>query len=66
VSEHFKLTPAQQDLVERLKIRAAIRRQAKDRKSAEREEPDRLADLLDEAAGEILHLRGRVLQSWSY
>ena len=42
-----------QDLVERLRTRATIRRQAKGRKSVEEGKPDRLADLLDEAAKEI-------------
>ena len=42
-----------QSLVERLRIRAAIRRQIPDRKSVQEGKPDRLADLLDEAADEI-------------
>jgi hypothetical protein len=48
-----------QDLVDRLRTRATIRRQAKGRKSVEEGKPDRLADLLDEAAKEIemLHLQ---------
>lgn len=46
-----------QDLVERLRTRATIRRQAKGRKSVEEGKPDRLADLLDEAAKEIETLR---------
>jgi hypothetical protein len=37
-------------LVDRLKIRAMIRRQAQDRKSVQEGKSDRLADLLDEAA----------------
>lgn len=37
-------------LQQRLRIRAKIRRQAKGRKSVAEGQPDRLADLLDEAA----------------
>ena len=40
-------------LVDRLKIRAMIRRQAQDRKSVQESKPDRLAALLDEAADYI-------------
>lgn len=40
-------------LVDRLKIRAMIRRQAQDRKSVQEGKKDRLADLLDEAADHI-------------
>lgn len=47
----------EQDIVDRLRIRATIRRQAKGRKSVEEGKPDRLADLLDEAAKEIETLR---------
>jgi hypothetical protein len=42
-----------QSLIERLRIRAVIRRQIPDRKSVQEGKPDRLADLLDEAADEI-------------
>lgn len=45
------------DLVERLKKRAEIRRQIPTRKSVQNGEPDRVADLLDEAAAEIVRLR---------
>ena len=38
------------DLVERLKTRAAIRRQIATRKSVQEGKPDRIADLLEEAA----------------
>ena len=47
----------EQDIVDRLRIRATIRRQANGRKSVEEGKPDRLADLLDEAAKEIETLR---------
>lgn len=38
------------DLVERLRKRAEIRRQIPSRKSVQNNEPDRIADLLEEAA----------------
>ena len=41
------------DLVDRLRKRAAIRRQIPTRKSVQNNEPDRIADLLEEAADEI-------------
>lgn len=47
-------------LVERLRIRAAIRRQIPDRKSVQEGKPDRIADLLDEAANEIEYLQEQV------
>ncbi len=46
-----------EDLVYRLLKRAEIRRQIKDRKSVQEGKPDRIADLLEEAASEILRLR---------
>lgn len=45
------------DIVYRLRKRAEIRRQIPNRKSVEEGKPDRLADLLDEAAAEIEILR---------
>lgn len=50
------------DLVYRLKKRAEIRRQIKDRKSVQEGKPDRIADILDEAAEEIYCLRNEVKQ----
>ena len=47
----------EQDLVYRLKKRAEIRRQIPSRKSVQEGQPDRIADLLDEAAEEIQRLR---------
>lgn len=41
------------DLVFRLRERARIRRQIPTRKSVQNGEPDRIADLLEEAANEI-------------
>ena len=46
-----------QDLIYRLRKRAEIRRQISSRKSVQQGEPDRIADLLEEAADEIQRLR---------
>lgn len=46
----------QQSLVFRLRKRAEIRRQIPTRKSVQENKPDRLADLLEEAASEIERL----------
>ena len=43
----------EQTLVERLRIRASIRRNNTERKSVQEGKPDRVADLLEEAADEI-------------
>jgi hypothetical protein len=53
----------EQDLVYRLRKRAEIRRQIPSRKSVQNGEPDRIADLLEEAANEIEKLREKE-QSW--
>lgn len=45
------------DLVFRLRKRAEIRRQISTRKSVQEGKPDRIADLLEEAANEIERLR---------
>lgn len=45
------------DLVHRLRKRAEIRRQIPSRKSVQEGEPDRIADLLEEAANEIDRLK---------
>ena len=45
------------DLVYRLRKRAEIRKQITTRKSVQNNEPDRIADLLEEAANEITKLR---------
>jgi hypothetical protein len=47
----------EQDLVYRLHKRAEIRRQIPGRKSVQEGRPDRIADILDEAAAEIERLR---------
>ena len=46
-----------EDLVYRLTERAKIRRQIKTRKSVQEGLPDRISDLLEEAAAEIISLR---------
>ena len=48
------------DLVTRLKIRASIRRQIQTRKSVQEGKPDRISDLLEEAAVEIKTLREEI------
>lgn len=45
------------DIIYRLKKRAEIRRNATTRKSVQEGKPDRIADLLEEAADEITGLR---------
>jgi len=47
----------EEDLVYRLRKRAEIRRQITTRKSVQENAPDRIADLLEEAANEIEKLR---------
>jgi hypothetical protein len=51
------MTLQEQGLVYRLRKRAEIRRQIPGRRSVEQGQPDRIADLLDEAAAEIERLR---------
>lgn len=46
-----------EDIVYRLRKRAEIRRQIQTRKSVQEGKPDRIADLLEEAADEIEMLR---------
>ena len=50
----------EQDIVYRLRKRAEIRRQIPTRKSVQENAPDRIADLLEEAANEIEKLRDNV------
>lgn len=51
------LPTEEQSLVFRLRKRAEIRRQIQGRKSVQEGKPDRIADLLDEAAREIFQLQ---------
>ena len=53
------LPVAEQSLVFRLRKRAEIRRQIQGRKSVEEGKPDRIADLLEEAADEIERLSSK-------
>lgn len=52
----------QQSLVYRLRKRAEIRRQISTRKSVQEGQPDRLSDLLEEAANEIESLKAQVVE----
>ena len=54
---HLASISESQTLQERLRVRAQIRRQIPSRKSVQEGKPDRLADLLEEAADEIERLR---------
>lgn len=51
------------DLVYRLRKRAEIRRQIPTRKSVQEGKPDRIADLLEEAATHIEHLESKLNNS---
>lgn len=51
------LSEKREDIVERLRIRAFIRRQIPTRKSVQEGKEDRIASLLEEAANEIEMLR---------
>jgi hypothetical protein len=57
MNDESHLPVAEQSLVFRLRKRAEIRRNIKDRKSVQEGAPDRIADLLEEAADEIEALR---------
>jgi len=52
----------EQDIVYRLRKRAEIRRQIPGRKSVEEGTPDRIADILEEAANEIVELRQEIMR----
>ena len=54
------MTLQEQGLVYRLRKRAEIRRQIPGRRSVEEGQPDRIADLLDEAAAEIERLQKQI------
>ena len=60
MKDESQLPYDQQSLVFRLKKRAEIRRQISTRKSVQEGKPDRMADLLDEAANEIERLEGTI------
>lgn len=52
---------AEQSLVHRLRKRAEIRRQIANRKSVQEGKPDRISNLLEEAADEIESLKMQVI-----
>jgi hypothetical protein len=60
MTDESHLPVSEQSLVFRLRKRAEIRRQIQGRKSVEEGKPDRIADLLDEAANEIDRLKDMV------
>lgn len=55
MKDESHLPVAEQSLVFRLLKRAEIRRQISSRKSVQEGAPDRIADLLEEAATKIMH-----------
>lgn len=61
MKDESHLPVAEQSLVFRLRKRAEIRRQISTRKSVQEGAPDRIADLLEEAANEIERLRNEEL-----
>jgi hypothetical protein len=63
MKDESHLPVEEQSLVFRLRKRAEIRRQISSRKSVQEGTPDRIADLLEEAALEIERLRNEVLST---
>jgi hypothetical protein len=59
MKDESHLPVSEQSLVFRLRKRAEIRRQIQDRKSVQEGRRDRIADLLEEAADEIIKLKGK-------
>lgn len=57
MNDESHLPVSEQSLVYRLRKRAEIRRNIADRKSVQENKPDRIADLLEEAANEIERLQ---------
>ena len=57
MNDESHLPVSEQSLVFRLRKRAEIRRQISSRKSVQEGAPDRIADLLEEAANEIEKLQ---------
>lgn len=56
IKHQFSDHTATRDLIHRLRIRASIRRSITTRKSVQEGKPDRIADILDEAANELERL----------
>ena len=61
MKDESHLPVAEQSLVFRLRKRAEIRKQISSRKSVQEGAPDRIAELLEEAATEIERLQHEVL-----
>jgi len=57
MKDESQLPVSEQSLVFRLRKRAEIRRQIQDRKSVQEGAPDKIANLLEEAADEIERLQ---------
>ncbi len=57
MKDESHLPVSEQSLVFRLRKRAEIRRNNQDRKSVQEGKPDRISDLLEEAANEIERLQ---------
>jgi hypothetical protein len=57
MKDETHLPVSEQSLIFRLRKRAEIRRQISSRKSVQEGAPDRIADLLEEAANEIERLQ---------
>ena len=57
MDDESHLPVSEQSLVYRLRKRAEIRRNISERKSVQENKPDRIADLLEEAANEIERLK---------
>ena len=53
MKDESHLPVAEQSLIFRLRKRAEIRRNNQDRKSVQEDRPDRISDLLEEAANEL-------------
>jgi hypothetical protein len=60
MQDESHLPVSEQSLIFRLRKRAEIRRQIQNRKSVQEGQPDRIADLLEEAADELERLKGGV------
>lgn len=60
MKDESNLPYEQQSLIFRLRKRAEIRRQISSRKSVQEGKPDRMSDLLDEAANRISELESQV------
>jgi hypothetical protein len=59
MKDESHLPVAEQSLVFRLRKRAEIRRQIQDRKSVQEGKPDKIANLLEEAADKIEQLESK-------